>query len=530
MASLPYRPAHRPVPERISTPNARASIEILPAELVLQIFREVDHEDIQSFACCCPHVWNTVKNEKNFEVHKRRRRYYTVRLGSLDNKPGSRNRPVDILWDIVNDDGLAIYPKRLIIGLLPLGRHGEELEPCPPFIAEQVNKLRSMVENSRDVPPDRWYTGVTSDKRPIVITNLLLCLLPNIRVLELHNYMWDFFTLQILAQIVSASRPKRSTTEPSRTEPGEREEDKCDSTRPHALSSLTEVSVYLDRPDPQDFVEVLNWALLPSVRSIRGKGLHSMKERDWGLGNFGIRGYQSNMTSLELEECMVCEGDFEILLSYTKALKHFKYHHGTPNTPEGHHQVKMLGTEEWKPRGIIEILSAYASHSLVSLDLTRSIHPQRSSGSGLLTRVFVGSLRRFHLLRKLRADIMIFVELNLENLVTKHAHMYREESTPERVERIIKLGIPVVAQARPLVDLLPAALEELSLCLTHGSGKWEVEDLFKEAQQLKAQRLPNLTKIVMEGEHETRLISDKTIRIWKNCGAQIYWQIPFTVS
>ena len=206
------------------------------------------------------------------------------------------------------------------------------------------------------------------------------------------------------------------------------------------------------------------------------------------------------MTSLDLEGCTVRTRDIDVLLRSTKALKHFKYHHGTPNIPEVWSQIKDIGTEQWNPRGVVEVLSTYTSHSLVTLDLTRIAKPQTLSGDELVYRIFVGSLRRFHLLRKLRADIMIFIELSLENLIHKYAYTYRED-TPEELEMRVKgLGKPLTAQARPLVDILPASLEELALCLEHRAGKWEVKDLFKDAQPLKAQRLPRLDKIILRAE------------------------------
>lgn len=331
--------------------------------------------------------------------------------------------------------------------------------------------------------------------------------------------------------MVYASRLNRTTREPSIEEPGERLEDKWDPGKPHALSSLTELSLCLDQGAYQDFEEVARWAFLPSLRSFRGRGLHGSLERFLILADmafhYAMPGHQSEITTLELEECMLYRADFEILLRSIKALRTFKYHFGIPESFE---YSSPAPEDPWDPCEIVEILSTYASHSLVILDLTRSNFPENPSENRLSIQYFVGSLRRFHLLRKLRADIMIFVELNLGDLTKKHEHMHREESVEQRAERTTRLGTSLTAQARPLVRLLPAALEDLSLCLTHKAGKWESEDLFKEARQLKAQKLPNLTKIVIEGEREPFLISDKTIQIWKNCGVQIYRQVPFTVS
>lgn len=137
MASLPIRSKPKPRPKPESTPEDvpskyKSSIETLPTELLLQIFADVDHEDTQNFARCCPLIWKAA--EKVFAVHKRRRKYHTVRLGHLSHSQGPTTSLFDILWDLVKDEGLVIYPKRMIIGALPMWvALQEEVDPQGPF-------------------------------------------------------------------------------------------------------------------------------------------------------------------------------------------------------------------------------------------------------------------------------------------------------------------------------------------------------------------------------------------------------------
>ena len=177
-------------------------------------------------------------------------------------------------------------------------------------------------------------------------------------------------------------------------------------------------------------------------------------------------------------------------------------------------------------RGVVEMLSAYASHSLVTLDLTTTGNPIFVHGDRLAGRIFVGSLRRFHLLRKLRADIMIFIESPLENLITKYAQIYREDSHEELVRRIKKTENPSTDHFHLLVDLLPPSLEELVLCSIHSDGGCEVDGLFRNALILKAQRVTLLTKIILEG---VLPIAQDTMETWKHMGVQMYWQISLPV-
>ena len=92
------------------------------------------------------------------------------------------------------------------------------------------------------------------DKRPTVITTLFLCLLPNLRIIELHNYAWDSFLKGFVEKMVCASRLNRVSLLPR--EPGKRREDNWDPTKPHALSNLTELSVYSDRGLYSSFSEL----------------------------------------------------------------------------------------------------------------------------------------------------------------------------------------------------------------------------------------------------------------------------------
>lgn len=467
--------------------------------------------------------------EEVFEVHKRRRKYYILRLGSLSDSPGTLNHPLDVLRDLINDGGLLIYPKRMIIGALSTIDETPNLAEQELEIRKILAECRYLSRSNSGHEKQRWYTLIMIEKFPTAITALLLSLLPNIRAIELRDHDRNFFIPTMVEKICCASRLNQITRVPSTEEQGNREEDTWYRDKPHALSNLTEFSICSTQGAYQRFEDVVGWAWLPSLRSVQCKGLHSVKDpqqRGAFPGGFQIPGHQSEIISLELEECMVCEEDFQILLKFTKALKNFRYQYGVPDNAEGCVRGARLDTELWNPRALVETLSTYASHSLVTLDLTRTGLPQSVHGDRLAGRIFVGSLRRFHVLRKLRADVVIFVESTLENLITRYAPTYKEDSHEEIVKKIKELGKPLTDQPRPLVDLLPASLEELALCLIRESTTWKPEDLFMKAPVLKAERLPHLNKIVLEGAIK---ISEETARAWQDAGVQIHNQIPFQV-
>lgn len=154
MASLPHRPASNRISRPDSAnveipPRAKSRLESLATELILDIFSKIDHEDIQNFAHCCKRVWEIPG--KGFEVHKKRRKYYAVRLGVLRDNLGPSIRPIEFLRDLTEDDGLAIYPKRLVIGMFP---HRESFFGVwesldRPLLQGQKDRIRDMIDQCR---------------------------------------------------------------------------------------------------------------------------------------------------------------------------------------------------------------------------------------------------------------------------------------------------------------------------------------------------------------------------------------------
>ena len=221
------------------------------------------------------------------------------------------------------------------------------------------------------------------------------------------------------------------------------------------------------------------------------------------------------MTTLELEECVVSGQAFQTLLKSFKGLRVFKYHYGTHDTTE----ASRRSTEAWNPRGLIEILSTHASHSLVTLNLTRTRIPHVVHGDRLAGRIFVGSLRRFGLLRKLRADAAIFTEFQLENLITEYAKRYRVYNHGELVTEVTTTHQNLRDHARHLVDCLPPSLEELVLCsINPDDSSQGVEALFQDPPAMKEEGVPLLNKIVFECRPPPEIL----LKAWRDAGIQIF--------
>ena len=124
-----------------------------------------------------------------YEVHKRRRKYYTVRLGNTSHiSAPPPSRPIDLLQDLVADDKLAIYPKRMIIGSLPtVPTSPRDVVPLAQSLSlKQRDRFLSILSFCR-CGLDEMDDITKRLKYPYIIASLLLCLLPNVRAIVLCN-------------------------------------------------------------------------------------------------------------------------------------------------------------------------------------------------------------------------------------------------------------------------------------------------------------------------------------------------------
>ena len=493
----------------------KSRLESLAPELLLHIIDYVDHEDIQNFARCCPIVWNTA--QKAFETHKRRRVYHTVRLGPIRGSKRPPVDPIDVLLNQLEDNGLDVYPKGMIIGSVktPFTTAGRLVRRDPPLSEEHASQIRSLVKSSR-YHSRAWQEQFLTHDSPLAVTGLLLTVFPNLRSIEFRNNTQAVFYLGIVAQeIACATRLNRLTIAPPTRKPSKQEREKWDPANPHALRNLTDLKIYHDEQAWYDFGDVARWAWLPSLRSIQCKGIHGHRDGDVFTDLEKIPTHQSDVTRLELEECVVSLQDFQALLQSFKGLRYFKYHYSASHRTLGLQEP----SEPWNPRGVIEILSTHARHSLVTLDLTRTTLKYVTHGDWLAGRIFVGSLRRFQLLRRLRADAAMFTESELENHIMDYAKKYAGTSHEEVVEKIKKKHKKLVDHPRPLVDLLPPSLEELVLCSLGGTiVNPEVTGLFQDPPVNKEERVPRWNKVVFECKPPGKAL----LKPWEAAGIKIF--------
>ena len=116
---------------------------------------------------------------------------------------------------------------------------------------------------------------------------------------------------------------------------------------------------------------------------------------------------RSGVTSISIEKSTLDTECFDFLDKVSN-LQEFEFSHAQA---DNHPDYKMRW---WEPAEIIQHLLEYASHSIVSLDLTKC-HKRmcRIPGSYPEHSTFVGSLTAFQILADIRIDRVLFVDTDM---------------------------------------------------------------------------------------------------------------------
>ena len=320
-----------------------------------------------------------------------------------------------------------------------------------------------------------------------------------------HTSVHEYHISEVLRLIADWNRKQSMREHPDSIQPAGTQPDIIQPERKQILSNLTvlNVSGYQEAYNTTDML--IPWFRLPSLRSIRAihmLGCDRYTELQPPSHDFDI-------TSLEFMECGIQAQDLEKnVLRYIRGLREFKYCYSyLPIRDPG---ASPLG--KWEPRGIVRSLLSHASHGLVNLDISSNEH--LSSTEFWASNFFVGSLRRFKVLKRLRVEPIVFAEWKIARTLAEadmswdddtnneeradEAERRRESSPRGLIERSTvrhhNLVSKYITDERPpqriekvhmLVDVLPASLEELVLCLTF-SGNRKTAILFQDLQVLRS--------------------------------------------
>ena len=439
----------------------------LPNELLLDIISAIRVDDIEAFTSCNKLI-RALSRDVLHRHGEMKKKYSTIRCTSLPVSYGVTDvrlhvHPVIWLYEIILDGTVASYPTSLIIHDQTNWRTNPRYGENPPmeYPGSDARKrdveyqIRSILENCPYIQPNDMHLWMRYPPwlyfDPALA--LLLSLLPNLQSIFTGGIRMHIdSTYYMLARIA-------------------KENQKCsDSSNP--LSKL----VSIDR-----FQEAgIGWASkrlklylsltdFPSIRRIGGYGVRGRQE--WTASAM-THNYppskakslnNSKITEIKFIHSNLSSHSFEILFGRINALQSFEY---------GYYADPIDGFSGFELSKIGASLLVNASHSLVRFDLILEnlTWSDRYRMVYLHGQIFIGSLRGFQVLKKIRVNNTMFIK---------------------------RIAAPAIigkkfCQTHRLADLLPPSTEELQLIELELAPDYPCSGIFDGLVELKAQNLPNL--------------------------------------
>ena len=433
----------------------------LPNETKLQIIETVAPDDIVNFALCCKLFRSLAV--KTLRQHK----LDTINQRFLDFS-FSHQWDYHQLLDLVKSSRLRLYGKRLSI--INLGSSDEERrriliqDGVLNEIAEVCDKMfDGFVSPYIDEDEMKSWCKRISDGSILDATCLLLTLLPNVKSMTvLNSWPWGPAAADIVNKVSKKTQESSLTMRDSLS-----------------LTKLSRLELRSYEWGNTGLIEAFMG--LPSMRSLLTSDLVPNNKFDRWFHPW----YQSNV-----EEICILQSELRVkpiarLLSHLRSLQKFSYNH---DKFEGG-RMALNDAEDNSPDALINVLFQRARKTLKYLQYTTNAKDRIGDNR---TR-YIGTLRRFEVLRSLRLSRVFFVE---------NGSMQR------------------------LVDELPSSLVELELhfldCRPHISLE-EAKCMLDGMLERKQERLPNLELILFP--HSIPL-DEETILACQGIGLTLDWYEP----
>ena len=452
---------HLPCTSYVTMPH----ILDLANEVLYQIIAAISPHDIESLAASC----RTVKtlSEPKVKLHRELKNKYAKlecrHPGALGNAPGVH--PIYVLRDVLHDKAVAQYPTFIrspsfdneedewlsIVGELGVIR--AVAAGCQREIQNAIDQCPYIEIAERETWKEQIMKG-----RGEAIFGLLLTLLPHLTSTVVVQQPEGLF-MQMFERIVQLRQPPHRHAQQALTKLA-----RIDTAPYYSMNDVLPANQF-------DFLS--QYALLPCMRTITGSrfqtgvGWHARTFR-WRQ-NPGI----SAVTEIKIDRSTVDAKSITNLLQGVRALERFSFSLG------GHQRPWPV----YQPRKIINGLKQYAKGSLSYLHLTGA----RIGIISMQIDDLKYDLRMFETLKQLQVD---------QTLLSHHD---RPCSAPSKQMR----GHDCNCWPQRLVDVLPASLE--SLKLVGPVSQKRIRVFFAGFPELKAQRLPRLREIEMQGSAAAEL-------------------------
>ena len=490
----------------------------LPVEVQLQIFSEVDLDDIEQFTLCCK-ATHRHSEERLAEQYARKRSFHTIAIGHIDNHTWDEDKqvrgvhPLLVLRDIVADPQSRYYTKTLIIG--PIERNGltsnntsiddqEEAELDESDIRDAATQLKTNLQ------PLVTALGISQFFAPIYkqndtetrieeilsgeifeVARFLMPMFPNLQKLRLMDRYKDYdcspFSIAIDAILRKALMQDRTGIK--------------------TFSKLTEVGMICTYQDYGATFEYLgDFMCFPSMKSIRGQASDGGEIADYRRTSC----VSSKVTNIEFRQSSITAAFFKHALRATTGLQSFIYDFRP--SPFGEKEL-------WEPRKTVEALKAHTKKTLSNLELTALTLPYEEIPLPMLAYIdfrhgepFVGSLNTFEVLATIRLETMMLYK-EVEGAI-RGTHEPDITYWPE--------GADVLVQPERLVDILPMSARRLRL--VGGLCREDATAMLEDLHVLKDQRLPNLSRIFFE-DIERSDVDEMVIKECEDAGIKMkFWQ------
>lgn len=407
--------------------------------------------------------------------------------------PNKGIHPIVALRDFILDEKSALYPRTLIVGdieedgMTYRGWIKSEDRIADSELTKIVAQLRDrllpkVLEVTRALQLDigdetwvpNWASKIVSGNREAA-TCLLIALLPNLEKLRIfadgrYNASPPFYSL--LGRLLEGAT-----------------DSKYDLTGLNSFKYLSEVGLEGgDDGSGEDFDVGPLFSALPSIRTIKGRYMEGSFEMPGQVHKPETSaGPKSEITSLEFRESTIDPDSFSKCIANIKSLQKFIYDFCADID---------FGDPYWEPRGIVGVLKAFASRSLVHLELTGITdidHVKLRRGEP-----FIGSLRAFEVLETLILEtVTLYKEVEgTDDRTPNEKSESNQIGAPETNEHDLSGGRNTWEEPERLVDVLPASARRLRLL-----GELSDEDaiaMLAGIEELKDKRIPNLESISFE--------------------------------
>lgn len=359
---------------------------------------------------------------------------------------------------ILQNPRIAWYPRSIEAAEWDFDSPGDsddEDDAQETSVAQVISSRRS--ELSAFGAENPWLTGETRRaewRDALLLFNnqhhhlaMLLTMLPNLRSVKLVSMHSDSEPLrEMVWAIAAANRDLKSPLYGK------------------ALAKLVKIDA--DRDDTkygEDITLYAPFMALPSLRLVHGHKIAD-EYRELPGESFGhdmelLRPRQ--IEEINIEYSAIGSDSWAWLLGNIENLKKFTYNHGG----------SMVGDADMECGKVVDLLKKHASHSLVRLDLTAGFTwtpvAWSMDGERYLDQ-FIGDLKAFQKLRVLRIDDWVFQKGEAGEIVR-------------------------------LADVLPASIRIVKLVERIEEG--DLADLFRGLAEAKKSNLPELKKVILEGEY-----------------------------